>query len=49
MVKFDVKTVNDLLGIDDAFKAPGRLMELLLKKEKREELFRKFLKIETNL
>ena len=25
MVKFDVKTVNDLLGIDDAFKAPERL------------------------
>lgn len=31
MVKFDVKTVNDLLGIDDAFKAPERLMEILLK------------------
>lgn len=49
MVKFDVKTVNDLLGIDDAFKAPDRLMELLLKKEEREELFRNFLKIDTNL
>ena len=49
MVKFDVKTVNNLLGIDDAFKAPGRLMELLLKKEKREKLFRNFLKIDTNL
>lgn len=48
MVKFDVKTVNNLLGIDDAFKAPGRLMEILLKKE-REELFRNFLKIDTNL
>lgn len=49
MVKFDVKTVNDLLGIDDAFKAPERLMEVLLKKEEREELFRKFLKIDTSL
>lgn len=49
MVKFDVKTVNDLLGIDDAFKAPERLMEILLKKEEREELFRNFLKIDTNL
>ena len=48
-MKFDVKTVNDLLGIDDAFKAPGRLMEILLKKEEREELFRNFLKIDTNL
>lgn len=49
MVKFDVKTVNDLLGIDDAFKAPERLMEILLKKEEREELFGNFLKIDTNL
>ena len=38
MAKFDVKTVNGLLGIDDAFKAPERLMEILLKKEEREEL-----------
>ena len=49
MVKFDVKTVNNLLGIDDAFKAPERLMEILLKKEEREELFGNFLKIDTNL
>ena len=48
-MKFDVKTVNNLLGIDDAFKAPGRLMEILLKKEEREEMFRNFLKIDTNL
>ena len=49
MVKFDVKTVNGLLGIDDAFKAPGRLMEILLEREEREKLFRNFLKIDTNL
>ena len=49
MVKFDVKTVNNLLGIDDAFKAPGRLMEILLEREEREKLFRNFLKIDTNL
>ena len=30
MVKFDVKTVNDLLGIDDAFKSPERLIDILL-------------------
>jgi len=48
-MKFDVKTVNNLLGIDDAFKAPERLMEILLKKEEREELFGNFLKIDTNL
>lgn len=49
MVKFDVKTVNDLLGIDDAFKAPSRLMEILSEREEREKLFRNFLKIDTNL
>ncbi|WP_368290643.1 N-6 DNA methylase [Ligilactobacillus ruminis] len=49
MTKFDVKTVNNLLGIDDAFKAPGRLMEILLEREEREKLFRNFLKIDTNL
>lgn len=49
MVKFDVKTVNDLLGIDDAFKATSRLMEILSEREEREKLFRNFLKIDTNL
>lgn len=49
MVKFDVKTVNNLLGIDDAFKAPDRLMEILLEREEREKLFRNFLKIDTDL
>lgn len=49
MVKFDVKTVNNLLGIDDAFKAPDRLMEILSEREEREKLFRNFLKIDTNL
>lgn len=49
MVKFDVKTVNVLLGIDDAFKAPDRLMEILSEREEREKLFRNFLKIDTNL
>jgi hypothetical protein len=49
MVKFDVKTVNDLLGIDDAFKASSRLMEILSEREEREKLFRNFLKIDTNL
>lgn len=49
MVKFDVKTVNNLLGIDDAFKAPSRLMEILLERGEREKLFRNFLKIDTNL
>lgn len=48
-MKFDVKTVNKLLGIDDAFKAPTKMMELMLDSKKREETFKKFLKIETDM
>lgn len=48
-MKFDVKTVNKLLGIDDAFKAPTRMMELMLDDKKREETFKKFLEIETDM
>ena len=42
-MKFDVKTVNKLLGVDDAFKAPTRMMELMLDDKKREETFKKFI------
>ena len=46
-MKFDVKTVNGILEIDDAFKAPTKMMELMLDPKKREETFNKFLEIET--
>lgn len=29
-MKFDVKTVNGILEIDDAFKAPTKMMNLML-------------------
>ena len=48
-MKFDVKTVNKLLGIDDAFKAPTKMMDLMLEPKKREETFKKFLEIETDM
>lgn len=48
-MKFDVKTVNKLLGIDDAFKAPTKMMDLMLDPKKREETFKKFLEIETDM
>lgn len=48
-MKFDVKTVNDILEIDDAFKAPTKMMELMLDPKKREETFNKFLEIETDM
>lgn len=34
-MKFDVKTVNEILDIDDAFKAPTKLMELMMDNGKR--------------
>ena len=48
-MKFDVKTVNDILEIDDAFKAPTKMMELMLDPKKREKTFEKFLEIETDM
>ncbi|MDE7522873.1 N-6 DNA methylase [Ligilactobacillus salivarius] len=48
-MKFDVKTVNKLLGTDDAFKAPTKMMDLMLDPKKREETFKKFLEIETDM
>lgn len=48
-MKFDVKIVNEILEIDDAFKAPTKMMELMLDPKKREETFKKFLEIETDM
>jgi hypothetical protein len=41
--------INQLLGIDEPFKAPDRLMEILLDKELREKTFREFLKVSTDV
>lgn len=48
-MKFDVKTVNKVLEIDDAFKAPTKMMNLMLDPKKRKETFEKFLEIETDM
>lgn len=48
-MKFDVKTVNKILEIDDAFKAPTKMMNLMLDPKKRKETFEKFLEIETDM
>ncbi|WP_333744888.1 N-6 DNA methylase [Lactobacillus delbrueckii] len=48
-MQFDVETVNKILGIDDAYKAPTRLMELMMDAHKREDTFKAFLKIDTDL
>lgn len=44
-----VETVNEILKIDDSYKAPDKLMQAMLNKESREAMFRKFLEIERDL
>ena len=46
---FDVRTVNNLLGIDESYKAPERVLELMLDDKKREKTFKKFLEISTDM
>lgn len=48
-MKFDVQTVNGLLGIDESFKAPSRMLELMLDPEKKDDLFRSFLEVDKDL
>lgn len=48
-MKFDVKTVNAILGIDESFKAPERMMELMLDDQKRPKIFKKFLQVSTDM
>lgn len=48
-MQFGVKTVNQLLDIDESYKAPDRLLELVLDDKKRPELFKQFLDISTDM
>lgn len=48
-MQFDVSTVNKILNIDDAYKAPDALLALMLDKTQRENIFKKFLNISTDL
>lgn len=43
------KIVNDLLGVDDSYKAPESLLEKMLDGDERRKLFDDFLKIEQEL
>lgn len=43
------KIIHELLGVDEVYKAPDTLMTILFDKEKREELFRRFLVHETDV
>lgn len=46
---FDVKTVNNLLSIDESYKAPEKMLKLMLDDDKRVAIFKKFLKVSTDL
>lgn len=48
-MQFDVNTVNKILNIDDAYKAPDTLLALMLDKIQRENIFKKFLNVSTDL
>lgn len=41
--------INELIGVDDSWKAPEKLMSILLNKNKRIELFKDFLKFDTDM
>ncbi len=43
------KTIHELLGIDEVFKAPDTLMKILFNKSDREELFKQFLEHEWDM
>lgn len=46
---FDVRTVNNLLKIDESYKAPDRVLELMLNEEQRIKTFNNFLKVSSDL
>lgn len=46
---FDLKTVNGLLGIDDSYKAPAKLLEIMLDPVRKDKLFKSFLEISQDL
>lgn len=48
-MKFNVKTVNELLDIDESYKAPEKMLSIMLDDQKRPQLFKKFLKVSTDL
>lgn len=46
MTKFTQEVVNNILKIDDSYKAPEKLMSILFNKNEREKVFKQFLEIE---
>lgn len=45
-MSLNFETINDLLGIEDSYQAPDKLMKILFDRENREKLFKGFLEHE---
>lgn len=48
-MKLTTEKINELFGVDDSWKAPGELMGILFDRERREKIFREFIKIEPDV
>lgn len=48
-MKLTTKKINELLGVADTWNAPNELMRILLDRDRREKMFREFLKIEPDV
>lgn len=46
---FNISTVNKILGIDESYKAPEKMLNLMLDDKKRPETFKKFLNVSTDM
>lgn len=46
---FNISTVNKILGIDESYKAPEKMLNLMLDGKKRLETFKKFLDFSTDM
>lgn len=49
MINLDKNKINELIGVKENYKAPDKLMGILMNKKQREELFEKFLNLEDDL
>lgn len=48
-MKLNTEIINNILGINEAFKAPTRVMDILWNRTEREHVFRKMLDIESDV
>jgi hypothetical protein len=49
MSGLDIESINTILGINEPFKAPTRIMEIMFDRTKREQVFRRMLAIDSDV